>query len=500
MLISQIPVTSLYFSYPGRNSPLDKKHAVKRAIIEEIRNAKISIVGYIYSFNDFEIISELADKKKQGVKIELFGDADTDYEECHKLGIDVKIWKGSGIHHTKIWFFDETKMFLGTGNFTSHGLERDHNVYWKQNVINEEYLSLRSELDQSSNRGTSFIGGGIYHISPQSGRLIQDNIIESIYSAKESVRYLIFSHFDPLISYALLDQARKGIRVEGIYNHPVNPEGSFLAKELPFPSAIYKEGNEDVLFENENFYGGLLHHKTMIIDSKEVLVGSYNYSVSARDKNLEFFTNFSHPWIVEEFISEFERIKENSQQMEKSEPFSENLTSLYVKKITNPIFSSYVLRRKNGSLDSNSSALANELAKLSEFSGYPQIFGSNRFHVEESGFWNWLPNWNLLSGRIWIQDLFATVKIHSESRAVFHRIEVWDGNEPPKVFYPTGPNIFSKTLVSEVSNFRWIVMDSDLGQLNSCSVKRGIGQPNWLSYLKRKFYQKNKIWLECVVL
>lgn len=500
LLLLQVPVTSLYFSYPGRNAPLEKKHAVKRAIIEEIRNAKFSIVGYLYSLNDFEIILELAERKKQGVKIELFGDADTDYEECNKQGLDVNIWKGSGIHHTKIWFFDESKMFLGTGNFTSHGLERDHNAYWKQNISIAEYRSLRSELDQSSGIGISFVSGNEYLVSPQSGRLIQDEIIESIFSAKESIRYLIFSHFDPLISYALLTQARRGIRIEGIYNHPVNPEGSFLAKELPFPSAIYKEGNEDVLFENGSFFGGLLHHKTMIIDDKKVLVGSYNYSVSARDKNLEFFTTFSHPWIVNEFQSEFERIKDNSQILEKTEASVENFSAVSIKKILNPIVTSYLIRRSNGSLDSNSNALANELVKLPEFSNNPGNSSLSRFQEEEVSRWDWLSNWNLLTERIWIQDLFANIRIHSEFGRTFHRIEVWDGNSPPKLFFPSGVNIFTKSLMNEFSNFRWIVLDSDLGEVNSCSVKRGVGHPNWLLYLKRKFYHKTKIWLECIVI
>jgi hypothetical protein len=93
----------------------------------------------------------------------------------------------------------------------------------------------------------------------------------------------------------------------------VDEEGNTLASDFyGLGSEIYRDGNFDTV-ETDSFpEGGLLHHKTMIIDGRKVLSGSYNYSISARSKNREILYWTELPHIVSAFREEFQRIKGSS--------------------------------------------------------------------------------------------------------------------------------------------------------------------------------------------
>lgn len=501
LILHEVPLIDLYFSYPGRNSIPEKKHEVKQKLIQEIRKSKHSIRAYLYSFNDYEIISELKLKQNAGIKIELFGDKDTNYDECKKKGLAIEIWTGSGIHHTKIWFFDEKVVFMGTGNYTTHGLERDHNVYWKHSISKEEFKNFTKELSGQSEKGIVYVRNLNYLISPNSGKLIQDDLIEEINSAKNSIQYLIFSHFDPLVSWALLNAANRGVRVEGVYNVPTNDESIYLANHLPYPSVIYEEGNSDVLVENGAFYGGLLHHKTMIIDEKKVLVGSYNYSVSARDKNLEFFTTFENEIIVKEFLLEFQRIKTYATPILPKQFPNPEYNKYFLIQFSNPILSSFGLFRTGGGLDSNSSGLSREFfSSLGDTGINFQEALEGRFLPIQTFPHDYLINFNSLSEALVLKDLFTEVEVLLPNEETILKIEVWDGKSSKKTFNQLSFGRFSTELLTELKNFRWIYIFTDKSQYNYCSFKKGVTIPDWIQYLRRKIYWNTKVWLSCLVL
>ncbi|TGN07914.1 phospholipase D-like domain-containing protein [Leptospira ilyithenensis] len=301
--------TIFYFAYPGRDTPEDSKFKVRRKIVSFIDSAKFRIDGFIYSLDDLDSLIALRKAKSRGVKINLLGDKDESYEEAEKFGIHVTPWKGSGIHHTKILFADEERVFLGTGNFSGHGLVRDNNVYWEWTLPAGEIRKFREHLEEVDLSGVFLFSKGMILFSPEAGKQIQDKILDSILNAKTSIRYMIYTHYDPVISYALLAASKRGVVVEAVYNFPINDEGKILGGLLSHPSKVYVDGNEDVEVKEGSFRGGLLHHKTMIIDEEKVLVGSYNYTVSARDENREFFIEFNSGKIAKEFLGEWERVK-----------------------------------------------------------------------------------------------------------------------------------------------------------------------------------------------
>ena len=59
---------------------------------------------------------------------------------------------------------------------------------------------------------------------------------------------------------------------------------------------------------------GLLHHKVFIIDEKIVVMGSYNFSQNAEERNDENLLIIYDPVIAEQFLFEFKRVQEQAQR------------------------------------------------------------------------------------------------------------------------------------------------------------------------------------------
>jgi phosphatidylserine/phosphatidylglycerophosphate/cardiolipin synthase-like enzyme len=57
-----------------------------------------------------------------------------------------------------------------------------------------------------------------------------------------------------------------------------------------------------------------MHHKVFIVDEKIVVLGSYNFSQNAEERNDENLMIIYDPMIAEQFMLEFKRLQEQAQQ------------------------------------------------------------------------------------------------------------------------------------------------------------------------------------------
>jgi HKD family nuclease len=313
LLTNPIDSVRAYFSYPGRYTDIDKKRDVLEKVLSIIENAKFSLKIYAYSFNNPEIIAALKEASNRGVKIEIVGDKEQNYDLLKDNGFTISIWKQSGLHHIKVILADNKTLFTGTGNFSRQGLTNDWNGYIQLDVDTQNRSSLVDFLNENLGRPLFETNGILFIGSPENGFLSQDLLLEKVESAKFSIEYLIFDHFDGVLSHTLKKASERGVAVTGIYDAPVDDEGEYLVDNFyGMSSTIYKDGNEDIVETNSFPEGGLLHHKSMIIDGKTILSGSYNYSSNARDSNREILFQTENPYLVAEFQKEFNRIKEKS--------------------------------------------------------------------------------------------------------------------------------------------------------------------------------------------
>ncbi|PJZ26147.1 PLD-like domain protein [Leptospira hartskeerlii] len=315
----------VFFSYPGRFVPVGKKRNVRDEILRIVRGTKESIYMHIYSFDDPEIEGELLKANQRGVHLELMGEWGKTYPSS--ILPFLKYWEGTGLQHTKVLVSDKSLVFMGTGNFTFYGLEQDHNGYFEFKLNRKEWENFYSFLKEEYPFPVLKIAGLEFWNSPLEGNLIQNRLLDSVLSSRYSIRYLIFDHYDPVLSSGFTrTNHRSG---EGIYNRPVDPEGEILSI-IP-GIEIMEDGNEDILDGPDIGKGGLLHHKTMILDDIEVLTGSYNYSLNARDSNREILIRLKDVRIAKEFKQEWENIRTKSKRVEvSSSKFQFNSVNAYI--------------------------------------------------------------------------------------------------------------------------------------------------------------------------
>lgn len=294
-----------FFSFPGRFTPVGKKRTVRDEILRLIRNSKKSVYFHVYSFEDSEIETEISLAIKRGVRTEVLGEFGKSYPDSFSPFL--RYWKGTGLQHTKVLVVDEKVVFLGTGNFTYYGLERDHNGYIEFVLKDSEKDSFFAFLREEYPFPKLRLGPLEFRNSPGQGKLIQFLLTESVRKARDMIEVLIFDHYDSVLSSEFSGFDRRGGRLDLVNDRPADPEAFHLAR-LP-NATVWEDGNEDRLDDTSFGKGGLLHHKTMLIDSSILLTGSYNYSVSARDSNREILIRTEDPHLVSEFQKEEIRVR-----------------------------------------------------------------------------------------------------------------------------------------------------------------------------------------------
>ncbi len=311
--------TQVFFSYPGRYEDEMKKRNVLVQVLKLIKETKTRLDIYAYSFNNREIIDELLLAKKRGVEINFILDSEQDYSLLKEEKFTIRIWKSSGLYHMKIIYSDFKTVFFGTGNFSRHGLTHDWNGFIQMEVGQNEKQKLKDFFDETYTEPILYLNEMHFINSPDYGLLTQDRILTEVKNAKQSIRYLTFDHTDALLSNALKEASARGVEVTGIYDSPVDGEGVYLNEEFyGLNSAIYRDGNEDRVQLSSFPEGGLLHHKTILIDENKLITGSYNFSSNARDRNREFMMFTKNAILVSEFEKEFERIKDKSYRLIKT--------------------------------------------------------------------------------------------------------------------------------------------------------------------------------------
>lgn len=133
------------------------------------------------------------------------------------------------------------------------------------------------------------------YFSPKGG--CEKAILEWINRANKSIHIMIYSFTLDSISDALISAYKKGIEVLII----------FEKEQISKYSEDIKLKNAGIIVRYDN-NPALMHNKVMIIDSKVVLTGSFNWSAQAEDKNNENLLIIIDNEIAELYEKEFQEI------------------------------------------------------------------------------------------------------------------------------------------------------------------------------------------------
>lgn len=133
--ISFAQETKVFFSPRG---------GCEKAIVTELAKARVSIDVAMYYLTSTPIVKQLVAAKKRGVAVRVFLDksqknsSDTRY--LKNKGVNLRIYKGSGLMHNKIGIVDGKVLITGSFNWTDNA-EKDN----QENLV---IITNKSLIDQ----------------------------------------------------------------------------------------------------------------------------------------------------------------------------------------------------------------------------------------------------------------------------------------------------------------------------------------------------------------
>ncbi len=312
----------VYFTDPQNlNNPDDPAGTIEGRLLQLIDEARSSIHIASFEFNLPLVADALIAAKARGVDVRwvtddengLDIDANPNRGQFTRLmagGIEVKDDAGrSALMHNKFWIFDKQIVWTGSTNITVNGIYKQNN-----NVIvihsAEAALIFEREWEELWNaqlgpRAPSSIGSQWLILD---GTPIQvlfsaedhavSNLIALVNDAQSSIRFLAFSFTDYPLAQAMIERARAGVDVQGVFetfgsNSPRSELRTFWCANVP----SRQDGNSS-----------FLHHKIIIIDNSIVVTGSLNFSSSADEENEENVVILENPEIAALYLREYQKI------------------------------------------------------------------------------------------------------------------------------------------------------------------------------------------------
>jgi len=131
------------------------------------------------------------------------------------------------------------------------------------------------------------------YFSPNGG--CESAIINQITSARSQILVAIYTFTDPDIANALISAKNKGVKIQVLMDKG-QASGAYSKEDLLTSSHI------PVRYSS---VAGLMHNKFAVIDTTVVVTGSFNWTVSAQEKNAENLLVIKSPELAKQYLKEF---------------------------------------------------------------------------------------------------------------------------------------------------------------------------------------------------
>lgn len=303
----------VFFSQVSLTEDVPIEENIDQKLIEKLSKAQKTVDCALYELDSIIIADSMIAAKNRGVQVRIVTDTDYILNEAVKKviaqGIPVVEDNRSAIMHDKFIIIDSEYVWTGSFNTTENDAGRNNNnaIMIKSKELAENYTSEFKEMFIDKKFGITS-PKEIIHPSitmPDGTELITlfspENdadkfIIEEINNAKKSIYFMAFSFTHDNIGDAMINKFKQGIDVKGVFE-------TRGAKTIYSEYPKMKTAGLDVRLDANKYN---LHHKVIIIDGKEVLMGSFNFSENATSTNDEnLLTLRNNTFIAKNYNDEF---------------------------------------------------------------------------------------------------------------------------------------------------------------------------------------------------
>jgi phosphatidylserine/phosphatidylglycerophosphate/cardiolipin synthase-like enzyme len=311
----------LYFTNPA--SPLSPQGTggVDGPLVDAIDAARLSVDVAAYSLSLNSVRNALIRAHERGATVRVVMESSnmdrSDPQRLIEAGIPVVGDNRDGLMHDKFMIIDRSEVWLGSMNFTDGGayddnnnLMRIHSTKMAENYIKEFEEMFNEDMfgpdvvPETPNPTITIDGTRIdIYFSPDDGVLA--SLVPVLESAQESIYFLTYSFTSNQLGEIVRQKAEAEVKVAGV----MDDEQVRSNQGTEFDP--FRQADLDVRIDGID---GLMHHKVFIVDEKIVVMGSYNFSQNAEERNDENLLIIYDPVIAEQLMFEFLRVQEQAQR------------------------------------------------------------------------------------------------------------------------------------------------------------------------------------------
>lgn len=307
----------LYFTDPVNPFSSQATGGVDGPLVEAIDAARLSIDVAAYSLTLNSVRNALLNALDRGVTVRMVMEStnmdSSDVEILVEAGVPIVGDENDGLMHDKFMVIDKSEVWLGSMNFTDSGTYEDNNhlIRIHSTKMAENYTKEFEEMFLENSFGenvrpetphpTLTIDGTRVDtfFSPDDG--VASQIATVLSGAEESIYFLAFSFTSNDLGAIVRDKAEAGLTILGVMDEEQVSSNQGTEYD-PF-----KQADLDVRIDGIE---GQMHHKVFIVDEKIVVLGSYNFSQAAEQRNDENLLIIYNEAIAQQFMMEFDRVWE----------------------------------------------------------------------------------------------------------------------------------------------------------------------------------------------
>ena len=137
--------------------------------------------------------------------------------------------------------------------------------------------------------------------SPRGGA--QDALVATIGQAKDTIFVQAYSFTSAPIAKALVDAAKRGVKIEAILDKS--------QRSARYTGATFLKNEGIPVYIDDKH--AIAHNKVMIIDGSIVVTGSFNFTKAAEEKNAENLLIIRNKEMVKIYMDNWDKHKEHSE-------------------------------------------------------------------------------------------------------------------------------------------------------------------------------------------
>jgi len=311
----------LYMTNP--DSPLSPQGTggLDGPLVDAIDAARLSIDVAVYSISLNSVRYALIRAHERGVMVRMVMESNnmdrSDVQYLLEAGVPIIGDNRAGLMHDKFMVIDRSEVWLGSMNFTDSGTYEDNNnlIRIRSTKIAENYLVEFNEMFEKDLFGPDVLSATPNPEITLDGTRIDtyfspdDGVLTVLYNllseADESIYFLAFSFTSNELGEIVRTQADAGLDIKGVMDKEQ------VASNTGTEYDPFKQAGLDVRIDGND---GQMHHKVFIVDEKIVVMGSYNFSRSAEERNDENIVIIYNENIAKFFVDEFERVSAHASE------------------------------------------------------------------------------------------------------------------------------------------------------------------------------------------